>query len=178
MQPYYIKKYGISKHSTFDEIHGAIGPEHLRQYFVFGFSRNPYDRIISIFTFLRKWSGWEGHGELKKIDNINDFIHSPFFHADGPDRIMKPQIFWLKQNNFLDHPKEIFIGRMEDLDASINHINSRLNLPIEKIKLGHANSSKDDPINKNTITALSRESKDLINLRYDADFISFGYALE
>ncbi|MCX7933452.1 MAG: sulfotransferase family protein, partial [Rhodovarius sp.] len=62
---HYQERFGLAKHSTLEEIARVVGEEEIQSFLTFGFVRNPYDRVVSIFTFLRSWTGWPIHEVLQ-----------------------------------------------------------------------------------------------------------------
>jgi hypothetical protein len=174
LQPHYRQRYGLSKHSTIDEIDKAIGSDALKDFFIFSFVRNPYHRVISIFKFLRKWKGWAGHDCINNYKDINDFINSDLFSTQGPDRIFNPQSFWIKKGD----SKKIevnYIGKVENIENSLNELMQLFRLPKVIGKVEVKNESRIVSTNQDLNLELSRNSLDLLNLRYAMDFKLFGY---
>lgn len=53
----YRKKFGINKHSTAAQVKKLMGDEDFYRYFSFAFVRNPFDRLSSLYRFLKNWKG-------------------------------------------------------------------------------------------------------------------------
>lgn len=175
LQPYFLQRYGLGKHSTITEADQAMSGTLKDNFFSFSFVRNPYERVISSFKFLRLWSGWSGHSMLENIVNVNDFIQSDFFQTDGPDRILKPQTFWITKPSDSRNIITNYVGRVETLDVSINKLSKKLGLPRNDRKLDRKNNSDSREDGKRLNLVLSAKSIDIINRRYSIDFDLLGY---
>ena len=152
----------LSAHSTASEIRDLFGHSY-SNYFSFGFSRNPYDRIYSLYSYVRysKVRNPEGF-KIKTCTGINDYIknflgikHSPktqfdFFYDQDRHRIVS------------------FVGSVESMDESVSYISDKLNLPF---KLKHLNKSLKSPRND----PLTSESIIKINNYFKDDFDAFNY---
>jgi hypothetical protein len=176
LQPYFIKRFGLSKHSTIEEIGRALGGEVYKDFFSFGFSRNPYDRVVSVFTFLRKWNGWDGHAELKATNNVNDFVKSKNFMSDGVDRILKSQIFWLGLGKYGNAYSVNYVAKIENILDEIKKINSIMGVDNNIMSLPRINSSRDLGCAIPSELRLDAHSCEIILERYKEDFDVLGYS--
>ncbi|SDX72494.1 Sulfotransferase family protein [Allochromatium warmingii] len=174
LQPYFRKRFGLSKHATITEIDMALGENVIDEYFTFGFVRNPYDRVISSFTFLRKWQDWNGHQEIIKINDINDYIMSDFFKGEGVDRQNRVQSFWLGDST--NSRCVNYWGKVEEIQTAVAFINSKIGINEADVSLPTRNASRQVDANQNIELRLSAESIQIINDRYAADFEQYGYS--
>lgn len=172
IQPAYKKRFGISKHSPASDIRKVIGKEAWSSMFTFSIVRNPYDRAISTYKFLKKWEGTPEalQKTLNKFNDINDYICSDIWEeSDGPDCIFRPQTFWL--TDVADREKVMvdFVGRVESLNQDLSYIMSKIEgkeiLPKQSPKL---NQSLGD-------YKLNDVSIEKINITYARDFKFWGY---
>jgi hypothetical protein len=129
IQPAYKSRFGLAKHTPAAGIREIIGTADWDKMFKFSIVRNPYDRVISTFKFLKNWEGTPElyKNKLKKFKDVNDYVLSNMWdESDGPDFIFKPQTFWLTDNN--DRNKVIvdFVGRLECLDEDLAFIQSKI----------------------------------------------------
>ncbi|MCS6891566.1 MAG: sulfotransferase family 2 domain-containing protein [Rhodovarius sp.] len=176
---YYRDRFGLAKHSTLEEIAKVVGREEISAFFTFGFVRNPYDRVVSFFTFLRSWTGSPLREALQNMRDVNEFIQSEHFRGDGVDRLYKPQAFWLFYREGGVERSVDFVGRVENMDESLAEIDRRLGLPPQtrlNTALPRHNASRDTA--KNVNLELDEISVALINERYAEDFQRFGYAMQ
>ncbi len=180
LQPEFRRRYGLSKHSRAMEIREIAGEALWKQYFSFGFVRNPYERAFSIFNFMKKMCEQqpEAYGEMQNYGTFAEFILSDFYQTEGPDRIFNPQLFWLRGSRSGDDVAVDFIGRVEELDMCVSEL-------IQKIGRGMENFSwKDVPrINasgdgKKTVWDEFQDHQELAEIifrRNSVDFRVFGY---
>jgi hypothetical protein len=149
-------------HMSAAEIKRLLGEEIWNSYFKFCAVRNPYDKAISLFYFLRN------RGRIKS-------------KRRAPDSEQFEQ--WLLQGNlWLDRVRYVIDGRFalddvikyEQLEADVARISQRLRLPIlgsslPKLKVGSRPASA-------TITQMYTEkSADVVRRRYAFEFEQFGY---
>ncbi len=141
------------------------------EYFVFGFVRNPYDRVYS--AYLEKCRQWknvdvpfnEFTATLNEINirydyNLVHFCPQHYFFYNG-----------LKC--FAD-----FIGRLENLPHDFEFVSNLIGLSAAPIP--HENKSFETNQNSADITYLDQydeESIKRINRLYEKDFLLFGYRL-
>jgi len=147
-----------------------------RSYFTFSFVRNPYDRFVSAYFFLkaggrnsddRKWS--DAH--LNMFDDVNSFASAlaepPFRKEILKKPHFRPQYKFLcdlKLRPILD-----YIGRFENLEEDFSVITKRLQL---NACLPHYN--KSDHTNYQQL--LNPASKTLLRKLYAPDVSIFGYS--
>lgn len=172
IQPAYKKRFGISKHSPASGIREVIGEEAWNEMFTFSIVRNPYDRAISTYKFLKKWEGTSEafKKKLNKFNDINEYILSDIWEeSDGPDYIFKPQTFWLTDAE--DRSKTIvdFVGKLESFDRDLAYIMSKIEgeeiLPYQSPRL---NETKGE-------FKLSDTAIEKINRVYARDFKFWDY---
>ncbi len=142
----------------------AAYPGCFDEYFKFGFVRNPWDRVVSLF--LRKERGRElapaGWDEfIGWIENASDTCIHPTPHRN--------QIDW-----FLDEHGEIavdFIGRFENLEADFAKICGRLGIPTPKLP----HEKRNAPGRKHYTEYYSPAQRDTIGEKFSVDIQQFGY---
>ena len=151
-----IVTFGHAKYSKLDTPKG-YSP------FKFAFVRNPYERMVSLYTYHRKNRGRFDGGFLEYVQMISEGI-TPVgaFNVRGFSPC-NPQIDWIK-NEEID-----FIGRVEHFERDINYVFDRLGLRRRKIQ--HCNSSE------HTFYAdyYCPESQAIVEDFYREDFERFGY---
>lgn len=126
----YIKPEWYKGHITVK----SIDNEH--DYFKFTFSRNPWDRVVSAYNFLKQG----GMNDNDKKDAIKiGFPNITFeqFIKDLPENSkwqihLRPQTFWLK--NKQGNIKVNFKGKTETMDDDWKKLCSILNIPYKKLK--------------------------------------------
>ena len=137
----------------------------LNDYFTFSFSRNPWDRHLSIFKYYKKMiKFWEQHNAQKekwknvykhykklvgKTEDFNDFVkNNPNF--------AELQTYWITK-------KINFVGKMETMQDSFDYICEKVG--IDPIKLPHLNIS--NKIDYRTV--YNDESIDIVAKSYKKD---------
>ena len=145
----------------------------LKNYFTFTFVRNPYDRLVSAFYYIKNGNtGWYYDKQLKrKLGlgklNFKDFVKTKltqdtmskchfapvFGHFVSPDTISK-----------ID-----FIGRVENLKSDFKIICNKLE--ISNIDIPHKNKGK----HKHYTEYYDDETRQIVAKKYAKDIEYFGY---
>lgn len=140
--------------------------EDLNEYFIVTVTRNPYDRIISDYSWdnrgfstIKEYIEW-----VDEILNINDWDELLKFNKYHTNHIL-PQCYYLNEEG-LDLREKIHIFKLENLFEDIKVLEDRVDgvLP-------HINKSN----RTKTIESLSKDEKELIYKIYYKDFKKFGY---
>jgi len=123
LQHAYKRRFGLTKHSTAEEIRAVVGDAAWRDYYAFAFVRDPYARAQSTFHFMKRWHGNKEMKQLAFMDEHTDFrsfVMSDTFAEQKAHRLLWPQARWL-----LDADGEMlvdFVGRLETLDEDIHSV--------------------------------------------------------
>ena len=67
----------IWKHSTLEDVIGLITPEEAAEFFTFTLVRNPWDRMVSYYHWLRAQSFAHPAVELAKTHEFSAFLNAP-----------------------------------------------------------------------------------------------------
>ncbi|MAG94082.1 MAG: hypothetical protein CMJ48_10070 [Planctomycetaceae bacterium] len=134
----------------------------------FCFARNPYDRAVSLFSYLRKT------GRLAERSSFLAFCRR--LQEEGCDPVglynrrglslCSPQVRWL------DDVEVDFVGRFESIASDFGSICDVLGIP--RTSLPHLNGSNQRRYGE----SYCGESKRIVESFYAEDFESFGYAHE
>ena len=162
-----------SRHLQYTE-YERTNPRKFQQYFKFTFVRNPYDRLFSAYTFLKK-------GGLNELDrcwaeqNLTSFPDfESFVHGwVTPENIwswvhFKPQHWWICDASF--NLKVDFVGRFERMDEDVAVVQARLGMPVArlpKINVTIRPRTKED--------AYTAEMRAIVGEVYRNDFELFSY---
>jgi hypothetical protein len=152
-------------HMSYQELvrQGHVKQEFDRTAFKFCFSRNPYDRAISLYTYLKAATGVQTVF-LDFWRDIRDNGLEPIGLYNGRNNShCNAQVRWI-ENLDID-----FVGRHETLDEDFVRLTSELDLP--RAELGRLNISRRKPLGE----YFCRESKQIIEDLYAEDFERFGY---
>lgn len=69
------------KHSRLDEIDGLVGPQALGDFFIFTLVRNPWDRLVSYYHWLRAQRFDHPHVALAQRLAFSAFLNAPSVQA-------------------------------------------------------------------------------------------------
>lgn len=177
--PHFRKRFGIGKHSTASKVRTIVGAEVWSEYYTFGFVRNPFERLFSVYKFLRKWEGEKNNlnTQMRGFSSFEEFIRSKILDdTDGPDNIFKPQIHWLQSAQDPNLRLVNFVGKVEQINENVSSIQQILNLP----KFDGLNSvpSLNKTQENSQAVRISQSSVEYILQRYEADFSMYGYSVE
>lgn len=136
--------------------------------FKFAFVRNPYDRAVSLYAYLKNAK------IIPTDETFLDFCRRLAEEGCPPIGLYNslglsqcnPQVRWV-ENITMD-----YIGRVESIEKSFAIISSKLGLNIAQIP--HANKSPRSSYRD----YYCRESKEIIEAFYREDFVSFDYGYE
>jgi len=143
-------------------------------YFKFTFVRNPWDRLVSAYLFMKsggahkKDQDWAKQ-HLSAYPDFESFIKQGLIKKEIQDwPHFRPQIkFLTKQNGELGVD---FIGRIENIQADMKYIQDRLNIHKELLYINKTEAKNEDYRNY-----YSPESRDLVAAVYQEDITQFGY---
>lgn len=161
-------------HKTLEEYQVVFSPEDYARYFKFTFVRNPWDRLVSAFLFLKR--GGLNAGDkawaAKNLSRYNDFGS---FVREG---LQRREILSFKhfqpQHGFIclegKEPRVDFLGRYEKLASDFEIICQRLNVE-SKLGRENQNSSRADYGKYYT-----PETRQIVGEVYGDDIEIFGYS--
>ena len=144
-----------------------------KNYFSFSFVRNPWDRLVSTFFFLK--SGGHHKNDMSAYskymkthsESFKEFIIEKFNNEAINQVIhLKPQHHWICKN---DQVCVDFLGKTESLQNNVNELCSALN--IESIELRHLNQST----HKHYAEYYDNETREIVAEKYARDIEYFGY---
>lgn len=123
-------------HKSAQQIKEEVGEKIWNSYFKFAFIRDPYERIISIFSFKKRKEIHELK-ENKKDNTINAIYNQnpftkTFYHTRIQSFFKKTQTYWIFDDN--NNLMIDFIGSMNNLHNDLKYIFKKVGLPeyIEK----------------------------------------------
>lgn len=146
-----------------ENIRQKIGKNWFANYFKFGFVRNPWDRVVSLYyrtEGIQKFKEMSFEEFVDWIQNSSDTCKHPSTH--------KYQIDWFK-----DSDGEIaldFIGKFENLEQDFNFVCQKIGIDA---KLPHKN--KNSQKRKHYREYYNDKTKDIIAKKFDLDIEYFGY---
>ena len=182
IQPFFRARYGLSKHASAREIRAVIGVPMWERYLSFAFVRNPYERTESVYRFFKDtWATKKmpALAAMEQFSNLSSFVASEFFQTEGMDRILNPQLFWLRREMKTEELLVDFVGRVESIQESIEAIFSvlpRLKMKAKAAgKIGTSNASVHKKEDVYEVMRSDPRIESLIYQRYECDFRVFEY---
>ena len=147
-----------------------LGLETWEDYLTFGFTRNPWARMVSIYHGRTQLRG-------KRLPDFDKWIRQETAvpHPTGNLRRkdnkieIRTQYSWFHYN---DTPLD-FIGRVETYEQDFGKVKELVGLPSE-MKLAHANASVHDHYS----TYYSDDTRDMVHEYFRKDVERFGYSFE
>ena len=116
--------------------------------------RNPYDKMVSWYFYLKR-----NLGEEHEVLEFNKWIKDPlkFWHTDDPIYFLNPQHTWVDDS--------VVVIKYENLNEELNEFFGKdIDLPV-------VNKSNHD----HYLKYYSKESLDIIYDRYKEDFEKYNY---
>ncbi|EAK9986087.1 sulfotransferase family protein [Campylobacter jejuni] len=147
-------------------------------YFSFAFVRNPFDRMVSAFHYLKKGGGndydknWANEN-LKDFDTFEQFVLA-LQNKNVKDKILSWQHFTPQYKFICDENKNIlvnFIGKLENINNDFKIVKNELNFDRNLI---HSNSSNHEIFSN----YYNEKTYNIIAELYKEDFALFDYDLE
>jgi len=146
-----------------------------KNYFKFTFTRNPWDRMLSLWSFIAISLERHKNGTLKNIEWINSCI----MECKTFKEYIKLTADWPGVNNSLFHfafdkdEKFVdFIGKFENLQEDFDTICDKIGIPRQQ--LPHKNKTK----HKHYTEYYDDETREIVAQKYAKDIEYFGYKFE
>ena len=148
------------KHATMKQL--ILNVDNPNEYFKIAFVRDPYDRALSkYFHHKRDTFGTPLEASAKNLD-FNEWVKR------GGLNLFRPQYMYVYDDNGRNLCD--FIGRFENLESDYNILKEKFNLD----KLASINHNDLKKV-VNVLDYYNNESLEIINKKYEKDFILFNY---
>lgn len=164
-------------HSTITDYQIMFGEKIFKEYFKFTVVRNPWDRLVSAFHYM-KAGGFDKHDadwankHLAPFSEFDQFVNHLDTHREFLRwHMIAPQCLWLKTPNG-KIPFD-YIGKLESLDHDINTIRSSLNLPSDSV--AKSNTSNRD---RDYRLYYTNKTRRIVEDIYKKDIQLLGYKFE
>ena len=154
------KNYG--GHTSLLEYKNKLPPEHFN-YFKFAFTRNPYERFISAYKYLKRRIDTQNprftpHISKEEVKDFHSFTNMAKTKLLTITHIRPQYLFLIDEN---DNIGVDFLGKFENFQEDFNKVCKMLNI---KTNLPHLHKSKNKPEitdELNTIKSLYRRDYEL-----------------
>jgi hypothetical protein len=163
--------FGDSRHVPYFE-YERINPRKFKRFFKFSFVRNPWDRLVSTFFFLKKGGMNEmdrrfAAENLAGYDNFAAFVEGWLNEKNIWSWIhFKPQHYFICDAKL--RVRMDFVGRSETIDADFRHILERLGVAA---KLKWMNRGDHRPYSE----YYTNDLRERVAAIYAQDIATFGY---
>ena len=163
---------GGNTHAPLSAVEMAFSEREFAAYFKFTFVRNPWDRLVSAYEFLRVGVGKDEYDKplSDKVQSLGDF--RSFVDWISNTNASEGMHFWPQSNYVRTDKSEMgmdFVGHFETIDQDVAHVAGRLGVTAA---LPHLNSS---PSRRPYEEYFDAKTAELIGTVYQRDVDLFGY---
>ena len=130
-------------HTSLDQYINVFEPQKFEDYFKFCFVRNPWDRLVSAYFFLKSggFNSWDEiffNQELSRFHDFNDFV----LRWVNPENVMKYYHFMPQYIFIVDKFFKVsvdYICYFENIDSDFEFICNKIGVPasLKKSNTGH-----------------------------------------
>lgn len=162
-------------HISFRKYLQIFGPVSTLKYFKFTFVRNPWDRLLSSYFYLKQGGYWAGDERwfaqnLAKYSSFESFVLEWLNEGAANSYVhFRPQVNYLRLFNSIDNMD--YIGFFENISSDIQYVSSRTGRSISLKKTNKSN-------HLDYKTYYSNEMIDHVYSIYSADIIEFEYCFD
>lgn len=153
------------KHAGLADIDGVLNPNELANFTIFTIARNPWDRFVSYYHWLREQSFQHALVTLAKVTRFDDFLQNPAVVATLQSD--QTQDYLTDASGVL---RSDLVLRLEHMSKDIARLEELLDLKLGDIP--HTNVSQRPRDYRVFYTA---EGRDIIGRAYRDDISEFGY---
>ena len=163
-----------SRHVAYFEYEKA-NRRKFNQYFKFSFVRNPWDRLVSTFFYLKR--GGMGHMDkhwaeqnLAAFDDFESFVHNWVTKKN-----VWSWVHFVPQHHFICddklNVKMDFVGRMECIQSDFSHVAEKIDSPAQLVRtnVGSHDNYRD---------YYDAETRKIVADVYEKDIALFGYQFD
>lgn len=162
-------------HTTLDEYLNIFEPERIASYFKFTVVRNPWDRVVSAYFFLKSGGiGQEDHTGFRKefgdSPGFNDFVRN-WVNKTNIWRWhqFRPQYHYMLEKRGKVHLD--FVAFLENIDSDFAHI-------VDRIGLGCTLSKSNKSDHSSYMDYYDEESRNIVADAYAEDIRMLGYTFD
>lgn len=162
-----------SRHLSYID-YEAANPKKFERYFKFAFVRNPWDRLVSAYVFLKNggMNSQDRNWADLNLASYNDF--DSFVKGWVNKNNIMTWVHFIPQFNFIcDAEMNIkmdFVGRFETIDSDFSFIQGKIGLPLNELPKVNASRKKESYTSYYT-----EESRQIVADVYKEDIRLFNY---
>lgn len=159
---------GFHKHEGAHSAQIKLRPDVFDTYFKFAFVRNPFDWVVSLYSYIAGSEDHKDHAMVVRMD-FNEFV--TWFVDQEP----------LRQSDFVTSPESgdllvDYVGRLESLSEDLDAICMRIGVE-DAAYVPHVNPSRER-VHASYAAYYDRASRSTIASYFQEDLQRFGYAYE
>lgn len=181
VKPGVCRMFGAERHwDEFDE-------EMWKEYFVFTFTRNPWDRMVSHYKFRHQDFGVNGfdyfvknfESVYEKWSDEND-LYGERIHTPSQTDFLRGTFDYDIQGKGIDYRKYIdFYGKFENLQEDFDTILNKIGIDITATSYdGIWWSNKSEYKIDNWKTMYTQELREYVAIKFSEDIQNFGYKFD
>lgn len=159
-------------HTNCKTMKAHLGEKAFNNYFKFAFVRNPYDKLVSIYHYVKQKEAKIFEGKIDQLPKFNqNIIHSKSFeHWVKECNLGDTQFSFLTSN--VGQLLVNYIGKTEHIQADLSYVYGFLGVP--NMYVSKVNVSK----RKDYRSYYDNESIEIVSKKFKDDVHFFGYGFE
>jgi hypothetical protein len=161
-----LKMTIVSQHGSAQSVEGDIFESH-PDFFVFGFVRNPWDRLLSWYSLINKWNPLSLEEEKKRFETFLESDLSTEF-GNEENTFFYNQLDYFPDLETLVNP--IKICRYENFEDEVREVFQRVGSKIDEIRVVNETNPK------NYRDYYTDKSIELVKEKCAKDIEYFGYS--
>jgi len=154
-------KVRLRTHGYLADAYSQLNPELANSLFKFAFVRNPWDRLVSEYSYIL---ARENHPRYSKVKALPDFLSYLHYEKQRPRWRCQARMLAAPQGR----PDINFVGRFENLSADFNAVCARIGIDAS---LPHLNKTKHRDYRK----FYDEQSQDFVSEAWADEIQKFGY---
>ena len=154
-----------TQHFTIEERKKHIPKRRINRYFKFCFVRNPWDRMLSEYFYIKKHEGCNCSEDDSRLKTFDTYLKSSLVCSwPGHAQLQKNFVLNSEGNLQVD-----FVGRFENLQQDFDIVCNKINIPTPK--LPHFNETEHGRYTE----YYDDETREIVAEKYAQDIEYFGY---
>lgn len=187
LNKYRIVDSDIVGHLTYEEVFLIKGAEFMKKVdYVLTIIRNPYDRCLSFYNFIKKYDGYR-HGFVneknifsklsfeKHVELFDNFTFTPsIYHTKSTS---SPYLYTKQQSEYILYtpPHKLRIIKLESFKQDFNLLFSDLGVDVTHIDFD--TKTRQSTYTNNVMGCYNNDALEIVNRYFELDFDKFGYKL-
>ena len=161
-----FKRLIVSQHGSASSTEGDIFEKH-PDFFVFGFVRNPWERMLSWYSLINKWDPLSLGEEIERFEKFLASNEATDF-GDDDNSFYYNQLDYFPDLETLANP--IKICRYENYDEEVREVFQRIGFKVDEIGIYNETNPK------NYQDYYTEKSIELVREKCSRDIEHFGYS--